>query len=48
MKENYFISAVQGEVVLTNFKMKDAKMKDFLTVLSKAESFVFEYADRVG
>ncbi|XP_033737059.1 uncharacterized protein LOC117325168 isoform X2 [Pecten maximus] len=37
------VRAVQGEVIINKFKMKDAKMKDFLTVLSKSDSFVFEY-----
>ncbi|XP_060076125.1 nucleolin-like [Ylistrum balloti] len=37
------VRVVQGEVIINNFKMKDAKMKDFLTILSKADSFVFEY-----
>ncbi|OWF37886.1 hypothetical protein KP79_PYT05550 [Mizuhopecten yessoensis] len=37
------VRVVQGEVIINKFKMKDAKMKDFLTILSKADSFVFEY-----
>ena len=39
---------MRGTVILRKFKMKDAKMDNFMTVLSKSESFNFEYADNEG
>ncbi|XP_069123222.1 nucleolin-like isoform X2 [Argopecten irradians] len=37
------VRAIHGDVIIDKFRMRDAKMKDFLTILNKADSFVFEY-----